>query len=77
MQQGTQKGQRVVTGQLSTFADKVSLLDIKPPTLIIIGHVVKLRQELVVSEQSERTQTMTQDTAQNETSSQHVYESFI
>ncbi len=46
VQQGTTVNQRVVTGTLEGFADKIARLDIKPPTLIIIGTVVTLHNKL-------------------------------
>ena len=45
-QQGTTNNQRVVTGTLESFAEKIANLDIKPPTLIIIGTVVTLHNKL-------------------------------
>ena len=46
VQQGTTNNQRVVTGTLESFAEKIANLDIKPPTLIIIGTVVTLHNKL-------------------------------
>lgn len=46
IQQGTTPNQRVVTGTLQTLPKKVLSADIKPPTLIIIGQVVKLHEKL-------------------------------
>ncbi len=46
VQQGTTKNQRVFTGTLSTLPAMVSAQEIKPPTLIIVGTVVTLRQQL-------------------------------
>ena len=46
VQQGTTVNQRVVTGILETFAATIARLDIKPPTLIIIGTVVTLHDKL-------------------------------
>jgi uroporphyrin-III C-methyltransferase/precorrin-2 dehydrogenase/sirohydrochlorin ferrochelatase len=46
VQQGTTVNQRVVTGTLDTFAATIASLDIKPPTLIIIGTVVTLHNKL-------------------------------
>ncbi|MCX7084742.1 MAG: siroheme synthase CysG [Methylococcales bacterium] len=46
VQQGTTTNQRVVTGTLESFAEKIAKLDIKPPTLIIIGTVVTLHNKL-------------------------------
>jgi siroheme synthase len=36
----------VVTGTLKNMVDKVAKANIKAPTLIIVGEVVKLRQQL-------------------------------
>jgi uroporphyrin-III C-methyltransferase/precorrin-2 dehydrogenase/sirohydrochlorin ferrochelatase len=44
--QGTRVDQQVITGTLGTMADTVASTDIKPPTLIIIGTVVSLRDKL-------------------------------
>ena len=46
VQQGTTNNQRVVTGTLESFAEKIANLEIKPPTLIIIGTVVTLHNKL-------------------------------
>ncbi|MEI8210039.1 MAG: siroheme synthase CysG [Methylococcales bacterium] len=46
VQQGTTVNQRVVTGTLVTFASTIASLDIKPPTLVIIGTVVTLHDKL-------------------------------
>lgn len=50
IEHGTTKKQRVVTGQLSTFADKVAQIEaqlpIESPALLIVGEVVMLRQTL-------------------------------
>ncbi|MEI6066589.1 MAG: siroheme synthase CysG [Methylococcaceae bacterium] len=46
IQQGTTVNQRVITGTLETFPTIVASLDIKPPTLIIIGTVVTLHDKL-------------------------------
>ena len=46
IQQGTTPSQRVITGTLSDISFKVEDADIKPPTLIIVGTVVKLREKL-------------------------------
>jgi uroporphyrin-III C-methyltransferase/precorrin-2 dehydrogenase/sirohydrochlorin ferrochelatase len=46
VQQGTTINQRVVTGTLETFSSTIASLDIKPPTLIIIGSVVTLHDKL-------------------------------
>lgn len=46
IQQGTTRHQRVITGTLSDMPEKVDNADIKPPTLIIVGTVVRLREQL-------------------------------
>ncbi|MFI3188292.1 uroporphyrinogen-III C-methyltransferase [Crenothrix sp. D3] len=46
VQQGTTHNQRVIIGTLSTLPAQVAQLDIKPPTLIIIGTVVTLHERL-------------------------------
>ena len=46
VQQGTTPKQRVVVGDLSNLAAKVAAAELKPPCLIIIGQVVKLREKL-------------------------------
>ena len=46
IQQGTTQNQRVVTGSLATLPSQVSDLEIKPPTLIIVGSVVTLHDKL-------------------------------
>ena len=46
VQQGTQQGQRVVTGTLATLPDLASNAQLHPPTLIIVGDVVRLREKL-------------------------------
>ncbi|MEE9447773.1 MAG: hypothetical protein V3V09_07410, partial [Arenicellales bacterium] len=46
VQQGTTKNQRVITGTLSTLHDKVKSEKVVAPTLIIIGEVVTLQDQL-------------------------------
>ena len=46
VQQGTTKRQKVVTATLADLAEKVSLAEMKPPCLTIIGEVVQLREKL-------------------------------
>ncbi len=46
IQQGTMQQQSVVIGTLSTVAEKVKQVTIKSPTLIIIGRVVNLHDQL-------------------------------
>lgn len=46
IQQGTTQHQRVIIGTLSNLPEQVTKLDIKPPTLLIIGTVVSLHEKL-------------------------------
>jgi uroporphyrin-III C-methyltransferase/precorrin-2 dehydrogenase/sirohydrochlorin ferrochelatase len=46
VQQGTTVDQRVVTGTLQSLPRLAEEAKLKPPTLIIIGGVVKLREKL-------------------------------
>ena len=46
IQQGTTREQRVVTGTLSTLAQRVAAAKLTPPTLMIVGDVVRLREKL-------------------------------
>lgn len=46
IQQGTTPNQQVVTGTLETLPRTIAKLEIKPPTLIIIGSVVDLHNKL-------------------------------
>jgi uroporphyrin-III C-methyltransferase/precorrin-2 dehydrogenase/sirohydrochlorin ferrochelatase len=46
IQQGTTPEQRVLTGNLDTLPGIVHASSVKPPTLIIVGGVVKLRERL-------------------------------
>ena len=46
VQQATTPRQRVYTGTLGTMAEYIEGKTIRPPTLIIVGHVVKLREKL-------------------------------
>ena len=52
VQQGTTAKQKVVVADLSTLANKVVESELKPPCLIIVGHVVKLREKLAWFEPS-------------------------
>ncbi len=54
VQQGTQPGQRVVTGTLETLAQRAAQARLAPPTLIIVGDVVRLREKLAWFEQAGR-----------------------
>ena len=46
VQQGTRPTQRVVTGTLQTLPELAAGAELKPPTLIIVGEVVRLRDRL-------------------------------
>jgi uroporphyrin-III C-methyltransferase/precorrin-2 dehydrogenase/sirohydrochlorin ferrochelatase len=46
VQQGTTHKQRVLTGSLATLPDLTASANLIPPTLIIVGEVVKLHQKL-------------------------------
>ena len=46
VEKGTRPDQKVHIGNLSTLPDMVKTKDIKPPTLIIVGDVVKLHEKL-------------------------------
>lgn len=46
VEQGTTANQRVLTGTLSTLPERLKNETVKPPTLIIIGEVVKLQDKL-------------------------------
>jgi len=46
VQQGTTPKQRVVAADLKTLAKKVEAAEMKPPCLIIVGDVVRLREKL-------------------------------
>ncbi|WP_150050026.1 siroheme synthase CysG [Methylomonas rhizoryzae] len=46
VQQGTTSQQRVLTGTLCSMPDLAEQADIKPPTLIIVGSVVRLHEKL-------------------------------
>jgi uroporphyrin-III C-methyltransferase/precorrin-2 dehydrogenase/sirohydrochlorin ferrochelatase len=46
VQQGTTRGQRVICGTLSTLPLRAIKAGLAPPTLIIVGEVVKLRAKL-------------------------------
>ena len=49
---GTRGDQTVVTGTLATLADRVAGSDVAPPTLAIVGDVVRLRDRLAWFEPS-------------------------
>lgn len=44
--EGTRHSQQVISGTLETLAEKIESSEIKPPTLIIVGEVVQLREKL-------------------------------
>lgn len=46
VQQGTTPQQKVYTGTLETLPDFIAVQNVQPPTLIIVGQVVKLHQTL-------------------------------
>jgi uroporphyrin-III C-methyltransferase/precorrin-2 dehydrogenase/sirohydrochlorin ferrochelatase len=46
VQQGTTRTQRVLTGTLATLPDAIAAAGFRPPTLIIVGGVVRLRERL-------------------------------
>lgn len=46
IQQATTSAQRVVSADLATLADRAHAAGLKPPTLIIVGEVVRLRERL-------------------------------
>jgi uroporphyrin-III C-methyltransferase/precorrin-2 dehydrogenase/sirohydrochlorin ferrochelatase len=46
VQQATTSHQRVVTADLATLADRAREAGLRPPTLIIVGEVVRLRERL-------------------------------
>jgi uroporphyrin-III C-methyltransferase/precorrin-2 dehydrogenase/sirohydrochlorin ferrochelatase len=46
VEQGTTEHQRVVTGTLLDIVPRAQSADLKPPTLVIVGEVVRLRDKL-------------------------------
>ena len=46
VEQGTTERQRVIEGTLATLADRVDRAGVEPPTLVIVGDVVRLRAKL-------------------------------
>ncbi|NWG31284.1 MAG: uroporphyrinogen-III C-methyltransferase [Rhodocyclaceae bacterium] len=46
VQQGTTPNQRTITGTLATLPELAAQAGLKPPTLIIVGEVVRLRDKL-------------------------------
>lgn len=57
VQQGTTRHQRVFVGTLKTMPDVVKREEIKAPTLIIVGDVIKLRDKLSWFRPEDATQT--------------------
>ena len=43
---GSYEGQQTITGSLNTIADEAELAGLRPPAVIVIGEVVKLRERL-------------------------------
>ena len=48
IENGTKPNQRVITGTLADIVDKAEAEAVKSPTMIIVGSVVRLRQQLAV-----------------------------
>ena len=46
VQQGTTRRQQVLTGTLENLSKLIEVSNVKPPTLIIVGEVVRLREKL-------------------------------
>ncbi|MDH5473342.1 MAG: siroheme synthase, partial [Gammaproteobacteria bacterium] len=46
VQKGTTPEQKTITATLETLVETVKQHDLKPPTLIIVGNVVKLKEKL-------------------------------
>ena len=46
VEKATLPGQRVVEGTLGTLADKSLVAGVRPPALLIVGEVVRLRSRL-------------------------------
>lgn len=46
IQQGTTAEQKTVIGQLDTLPELARLADLRPPSLIVVGEVVRLREKL-------------------------------
>ena len=55
IQQGTTQKQKTITGTLKTLPDLTAVANLTPPTLIIVGEVVKLHQNLAWFEPAEET----------------------
>ncbi len=52
IERGFSDEQRVITGNLADIADKAERMGVKPPAIIVIGDVVKLKDKLCRSDQS-------------------------
>ncbi len=46
IERGTLPEQRVISGTLGDLAERVAELEVRPPTLLIVGEVVRLREQL-------------------------------
>jgi len=46
VEQGTTPGQRVTTATLASMSEDIKKIEVHPPTLIIVGEVVLLREKL-------------------------------
>lgn len=46
IERGTTPGQRVTTATLSTIAEKAAMAEAKPPSLVVVGDVVRYREQL-------------------------------
>lgn len=57
IQQGTTQQQKIVTGTLNTLPRLAAAANLIPPTLIIVGEVVKLHQNLAWFEPTQETST--------------------
>jgi uroporphyrin-III C-methyltransferase/precorrin-2 dehydrogenase/sirohydrochlorin ferrochelatase len=55
VQQATLPQQRVVTATLATLAAATEQAGLRPPTLVIVGDVVRLREKLAWYDGAERT----------------------
>lgn len=59
IQQGTTQKQKTITGTLKTLPDLTAAANLTPPTLIIVGEVVKLHQNLAWFEPTGKTSSAT------------------
>ena len=55
VQQGTTQKQKTIVGTLQTLPDLAAAANLTPPTLIIVGDVVQLHQNLAWFEPAEKT----------------------